>query len=69
MLIKVMKKQIIKIQKIPHNIKKKIIWYLYKPVFLAGYKEISTKYKTPIIELPDKKRIWVLKYEIKYKKR
>lgn len=64
-----MKKRIIKIQKIPHNIKKKIIWCLYKPIFLAGYKEISTKYKTPIIELPDKKRMWVLKYEIKYKKR
>nr|WMP11866.1 Cytochrome b6-f complex subunit PetP [Laurencia australis]WMP12077.1 Cytochrome b6-f complex subunit PetP [Laurencia australis] len=46
-----------------------MICYLYKPIFLAGYKEISTEYKTPIIELPDKKRIWVLKYEIKYKKR
>ena len=64
-----MKKRIITIQKIPHNIKKKIIWCLYKPIFLAGYKKISTKYKTPIIELPDKKRVWVLKYEIKYKKK
>ena len=64
-----MKKNIVLIKNIPHKIKKKFTCYSYKPLILVGYKQVSTKYKTPIIELPDKKRIWVLKYEIKYNKK
>nr|ARW68735.1 cytochrome b6-f complex subunit PetP [Palisada sp.] len=64
-----MKKNIVLINNIPYKIRKKILWYLYKPIILVGYKQIYNEYKTPIIELPDKKRIWVLKYEIKYNKK
>lgn len=60
-----MNKRIITIDKIPFKIKNKIIFFLYNQKFLVGYKEIYNTYKTPIIELPDKKRIWMLKYEVK----
>nr|YP_009944620.1 cytochrome b6-f complex subunit PetP [Osmundea sinicola]QFR99914.1 cytochrome b6-f complex subunit PetP [Osmundea sinicola] len=60
-----MNKKIIKINKIPFRIKNKLIFFLYTQKILVGYKQICNKYKTPIIELPDKKRIWMLKYEVK----
>nr|ARW60229.1 cytochrome b6-f complex subunit PetP [Laurencieae sp.] len=63
-----MKKHIVNIKTIPSTLKTKLISSIYKKIFLAGYKKISSQYKTPIIELPNKKRMWVLKYEIKYKK-
>ena len=63
-----MKRQIILITNIPFNIKNMFTRHIHKKVFLAGYKKTYKSYKTPIIELPDKKRIWMLKYEIKYRK-
>lgn len=60
-----MRKHTIKIENIPRKIKKRIRKYLHEKIILVGYRKVTNNYKTPIIELPDKTRIWVLGYEIK----
>nr|YP_009394159.1 cytochrome b6-f complex subunit PetP [Rhodomela confervoides]ARW62721.1 cytochrome b6-f complex subunit PetP [Rhodomela confervoides] len=54
---------------IPNKISKKIIKHVYDNLKVVGYKQISHRYKVPIIQFPDKRRVWVLKYEIKSKLR
>nr|ARW68328.1 cytochrome b6-f complex subunit PetP [Chondria sp. (in: red algae)] len=60
-----MNKTKVNIDSIPQKIKKRITKHLYKKILLVGYKQFSTKCKTPLIEFPNKARIWVLIYEIK----
>lgn len=59
-----MNKHTVNIKNIPKKIKKRITKYLYEKIILVGYKQVTRNYKTPIIELPNKTRIWVLEYEI-----
>nr|YP_009396836.1 cytochrome b6-f complex subunit PetP [Ophidocladus simpliciusculus]ARW66022.1 cytochrome b6-f complex subunit PetP [Ophidocladus simpliciusculus] len=56
----------VNIIKAPLKIKAKIVQYMYKKLNFIGYKKLSNKHKIPILQLPDKKRIWMLKSEIKY---
>nr|YP_009392713.1 cytochrome b6-f complex subunit PetP [Bostrychia tenella]ARW61275.1 cytochrome b6-f complex subunit PetP [Bostrychia tenella] len=60
-----MNKNIIRIHTIPNNIKVKVAQYIYKNLYIVGYKKISNKNKVPIIQLADNTRIWMLKKEIK----
>jgi len=59
-----MNKHTVNVKSIPKNIKKRITKYLYGKIILVGYRKVTNNYKTPIIEFPNKTRIWVLEYEI-----
>nr|YP_010851052.1 cytochrome b6-f complex subunit PetP [Aphanocladia stichidiosa]WGH14063.1 cytochrome b6-f complex subunit PetP [Aphanocladia stichidiosa] len=59
-----MKKYLVKIKFIPNNIKKKFNEKLCKNFKVVGYKEISKSYMIPIIQFPNKKRMWLLQEEI-----
>nr|YP_010619885.1 hypothetical protein PNW48_pgp073 [Symphyocladia marchantioides]WAX03898.1 hypothetical protein [Symphyocladia marchantioides] len=56
----------VKIKVIPNNIKKTISEYSNQNLKLVGYKKVSKYHIVPIIQFPDKKRIWILTEEIKY---
>nr|YP_009392083.1 cytochrome b6-f complex subunit PetP [Periphykon beckeri]ARW60431.1 cytochrome b6-f complex subunit PetP [Periphykon beckeri] len=58
------KKYLIKINFIPNSIKKKINEYLQKKLKFVGYKQISTNQMIPILEFPNKQRIWIIKKEV-----
>nr|ARW64180.1 cytochrome b6-f complex subunit PetP [Chondria sp. (in: red algae)] len=57
----------IRIESIPYTIKIRVKQYLYQKIYIVGYKKISNKYKTPVIEFTNGKRIWMLKHEIALK--
>nr|YP_010851646.1 cytochrome b6-f complex subunit PetP [Echinothamnion hystrix]WGH14656.1 cytochrome b6-f complex subunit PetP [Echinothamnion hystrix] len=59
-----MQKHLVRIKFIPNNIKKKLNEKLYKNLKFVGYKKISKHHIIPIIQFPNKKRIWLLKKEI-----
>lgn len=60
-----MNKNIVSISSIPSNIKITVAQYIYKKLYIVGYKKISNKNKVPIVQLADNTRIWMLKREIK----
>nr|YP_009399538.1 cytochrome b6-f complex subunit PetP [Dictyomenia sonderi]ARW69144.1 cytochrome b6-f complex subunit PetP [Dictyomenia sonderi] len=61
-----MKKHLINIKFIPNNIKK-VSEKSHKNLKFVGYKKISRYHIIPIVQFPNKKRIWLLREEIKYK--
>nr|YP_009393338.1 cytochrome b6-f complex subunit PetP [Symphyocladiella dendroidea]ARW61900.1 cytochrome b6-f complex subunit PetP [Symphyocladiella dendroidea] len=61
-----MQEYLIKIKFIPNNINKTIIVNSNPNLKLVGYKKISRYHIIPIIQFPNKKRIWLLTNEIKY---
>ena len=62
-----MKKYAINIKFIPKNIKYKVTERSLNKLKFVGYKQITHNCVIPLIQLPNKKRIWLLKQEIIYK--
>nr|YP_009398282.1 cytochrome b6-f complex subunit PetP [Thaumatella adunca]ARW67468.1 cytochrome b6-f complex subunit PetP [Thaumatella adunca] len=59
-----MNRYLINIKFIPKKIKLEIIKNIYCDLQIVGYKKIHNGYKIPIVQFPNKKRIWILNYEI-----
>lgn len=64
-----MRGNLVNIKLIPQNMKQKMNKHLHSKLTLVGYKKILNKHIVPIIEIPNKHRVWVLISEIELSKK